>query len=55
MRNQKKIGFTLFLVVAFGVLFLLHSHEVTGAAKQTVTAAKVKKAPTDVDDPGADD
>ena len=51
MSKQKKIGFVLFLVLAFGVLLVLNSHEVTGAAKQTVTVAKVKKAPAGLDDP----
>ena len=51
MRKQKKIGFVLFLVLAFGVVFMLNSHEVTGAAKQSITAAKVKKAPAGLDDP----
>jgi len=36
MSKQKKIGFVLFLVLAFGVFFMLNSHEVTGAAKQTI-------------------
>jgi len=51
MNTQKRIGFILLLVIAFGVLFVLNSNEVTGAAKQSVTAAKVKKAPTGLDDP----
>jgi len=51
MSKQKKIGFVLFLVLAFGVLLILNSHEVSGAAKQTVTVAKVKKAPGGLDDP----
>jgi hypothetical protein len=51
MSKQKKIGFVLFLVLAFGVFFMLNSHEVTGAAKQSITAAKVKKAPAGLDDP----
>ena len=51
MRKQKKAGMVLFLVLAIGALFLLNSHEVTGAAKQAVTASKVKNAPTGIDDP----
>jgi hypothetical protein len=51
MRKQEKVGFVLFLVLALGVLFLLNSHEVIGAAKQSVTAANVKKAPAGLDDP----
>ena len=51
MSKQKKIGFVLFLALAFGVAFLFNSHEVTGAAKQSITAAKVKKAPAGLDDP----
>jgi len=51
MRKQEKVGFVLFLVLALGVLFFLNSHEVIGAAKQSLTAAKVKKAPAGLDDP----
>lgn len=51
MNTQKRIGFIFLLVIAFGVLFILNSNEVTGAAKQAVTAAKIKKAPTGLDDP----
>jgi hypothetical protein len=51
MSKQKKIGFILFLVLTFGAFFIFNSHEVTGAAKQSVTAAKVKKAPAGLDDP----
>jgi hypothetical protein len=51
MRKQEKFGFIVFLVLALGVLFLFNSHEVTGAAKQSVTAVKVKKMPADLDDP----
>jgi hypothetical protein len=51
MPKQKKVGMFLFLVLAIGALFLLNTHEVTGAAKQAVTASKVKNAPTGIDDP----
>ena len=51
MDKQKRIAFILFLVLAFSVSFLFNSHDVIGAAKQTVTAAKVKKAPAGIDDP----
>jgi hypothetical protein len=51
MSRQKKIGFVKFLVLALGVLFVFNSHESIGAAKQSVTAAKVKKAPASLDDP----
>ena len=51
MRKHKKIGIILVFVLAFGGLILLNSNEVTGAAKQSVTAAKVKKAPAGFDDP----
>jgi len=51
MSKQKKIGFVLILVLAFGMVFMFNSHEVTGAAKQSLTAAKVKKAPAGLDDP----
>ena len=51
MFKQKKVVFILILTVAFGALFLLNSPEVTGAAKQSIMAAKVKKAPASLDDP----
>ena len=51
MPKQKKVGMFLFLVLAIGALFFLNTHEVTGAAKQAVTASKVKNAPTGIDDP----
>jgi hypothetical protein len=51
MSKQKKIGCILFLVLAFGALLIFDSHEVTGAAKQSVTVAKVQKAPAGLDDP----
>ena len=50
MRKQQKIGFILFLAVAFGVWLIINSHEVSGAAKQSVTVTKVKKAPVGPDD-----
>ena len=50
MRKQQKIGFIVFLAVAFGAWFIVDSHEVSGAAKQSVTVAKVEKAPTGLDD-----
>ena len=51
MCKQKKVGFILFLVLALGLLVVFSSHEVTASAKQSVTAAKVKKAPAGFDDP----
>jgi len=51
MRKHKKIGIILVMVVALGGLILFNSTEVTGAAKQSLTAAKVKKAPASFDDP----
>ena len=51
MSKLKKIGSILFLVLAFGIFFIFNSHEVTGAGKQSVTVAKVKKAPAGLDDP----
>ena len=51
MSKQKKVGFILFLILALGLLIVFNSHEVTAAAKQSVTAAKVKKAPTGLNDP----
>ena len=51
MRQQQKTGLVLFLAIAFGVFFLFHSAEVSAAAKQSVTVAKVEKAPAGLDDP----
>ena len=51
MIREKRIGFILFLVLAFGVVFHLNSYEATAAAKQSLSAAKVKKAPAGLDDP----
>ena len=51
MRKHKKIGIIMVMVVALGGLILFNSTEVTGAAKQSLTAAKVKKAPASFDDP----
>ena len=51
MSKSKKNSSILFLVLAFGVFFIFNSHEVTGAAKQSVTVAKVKNAPAGLDDP----
>jgi len=41
----------MFLILAVGGFFLINSQQATGAAKQSVTAAKVKKAPAGWDDP----
>ena len=48
---SKKVIFSMIicLAIAFGGI-LIGTDEVTGAAKQIVTAAKVKKAPTSLDD-----
>ncbi|MEX1330100.1 MAG: hypothetical protein AB1Z29_25140, partial [Desulfobacterales bacterium] len=51
MSKLKKIGSMFFLVLASGVFFIFNSHEVTAAAKQSVTVAKVKNAPAGLDDP----
>ena len=51
MSKEKKVAFIMFLVLVVGVMFLYNTTEVTGAAKQSVTAEKVKKAPTGFDDP----
>ena len=51
MGKQKRIAFILFIVLTFSVSLLINSHDVIGAAKQSVTATKVKKAPTGIDDP----
>ena len=51
MGKQKRIAFILFIALTFSVLLLINSHDVIGAAKQSVTAAKVKKAPAGIDDP----
>lgn len=51
MIKQTRIGFIMFLVFAFGVISLVNTHEATAAAKQSLTAAKVKKAPAGLDDP----
>ena len=51
MFRQKKTSFILFLTLAFGVVFIMNSHEVVGASKQTLSAEKVKKAPAGLNDP----
>lgn len=51
MNKLKNIGLILSLISALSLMFLIDSHEVTGAAKQSVTAVKVKKAPVGLDDP----
>lgn len=51
MRKQKRIGLVMFLVLAIGIVFIINSHEVVGASKQTLSAAKVKKAPAGLNDP----
>lgn len=51
MGKSKKFTFFMVLVLVFSVVFLYNSKEVTGAAKQSVTAAKVENAPTGFDDP----
>jgi hypothetical protein len=50
MCKHIKIGLILVLALAFGVIFMFNSKEVIGAAKQSVTAAKVKEAPVSFDD-----
>ena len=51
MRKQKITGLVMFLVLALGIVFIMNSHEVIGASKQTLSAAKVKKAPAGLNDP----
>ena len=51
MRKQKRISLVMFLVLAIGIVFIINSHEVVGASKQTLSAAKVKKAPAGLNDP----
>jgi len=51
MRKQHKTGLVMFLVLAFGIVFMMNSHEVVGASKQTLSAEKVKKAPAGLNDP----
>mgnify|MGYP001823710648 FL=1 len=51
MREHKRVGFIVFLVLIFGILAIFNSQEVTGTAKQSVTAVKIKKGPTSLDDP----
>jgi len=50
MCKQVKTGLILFLAITFGVIIMFNSQEVIGAAKQSLTAAKVKKAPVGFDD-----
>jgi hypothetical protein len=50
MRKQKKTGLVMFLVLALGIVFIMNSHEVIGASKQTLSAKKVKKAPAGLND-----
>jgi len=51
MRIKISFGFVLFLTFAIGAAFIINSHEVVGASKQTVSAVKVKKAPASLNDP----
>lgn len=51
MNNIKNISVVLLLVLGIGFMLMLNSHEVTGSDKQSITVAKVKKAPVDLDDP----
>ena len=51
MSNRNKNGFILFLAVVICGLFVLQAVDVTAAAKQSLTAMKVKKAPAGLDDP----
>ncbi len=51
MGKQKITGLVMFLVLALGIVFMMNSHEVIGASKQTLSAAKVKKAPAGLNDP----
>lgn len=51
MTKQKKFSVILFLIFALGVSSFFHPHEVIGAGKQSITAVKIKKAPTGIDDP----
>jgi hypothetical protein len=51
MRKQMRIGFIMFLVLTFSISFFIITHEAIAAAKQSLTAAKVKKAPAGLDDP----
>lgn len=51
MKKEGKIGFILFLFAAFSLILVLNFHEATGAAKQSLTAIKIEKAPDGLDDP----
>ena len=51
MRIKSNFVFVLSLTLAIGAAFIINSHEVVGASKQTVTAVKVKKAPASLNDP----
>ena len=52
MREHKRVGFIVFLVLIFGILAIFNSQEVTGTAKQSVTAVKIKKGPPSQGVPG---
>ena len=51
MRKQKKFGFFICLILIFGILIIFNSQVAIAAAKQSVTATKVKNAPAGYDDP----
>jgi len=50
MSRKVLLSILLCLTFVAGGLFF-NTNEVTGAAKETLTAAKVKKAPAGLDDP----
>ena len=51
MRKQNKFGFFICLILIFGILIIFNSQVAIAAAKQSVTATKVKNAPAGYDDP----
>jgi hypothetical protein len=51
MRKQKIYGFAICFILTLGVLIVFSSHEAIAAAKQSVTATKIKTAPAGYDDP----
>ena len=51
MNKQKKFGFFICLILVFGIILIFSSQEAIAAAKQSVTAIKVKNAPAGYDDP----
>jgi hypothetical protein len=51
MSIQKKISFVIFLMLIFGIFLSIASQKVIGAAKQALTAERVKTTPTGLDDP----